>query len=70
MAKKKATPVSSRSAVTEKDLLENFEQYGKTVRELAERYGVPEYNEGLRPEAQQPTYVFEPLFFYRVHASV
>jgi hypothetical protein len=68
MAKKKR-PSRPSSAVTEADLLKDFDTYLRGIRELGEPYAIPEFTEGRRAEAQEPTYVFEPLFFYRVHAT-
>ncbi len=66
--KKRPSPPSP--VVTEDDLLKDFDAYEKAVRKLGEPYALPEFNEGRRAEPQEPTYVFEPLFFYRVHATV
>jgi hypothetical protein len=54
--------------VTEQDLLRNFEKYKKVVDELEALYpvNIPD----VPRETSETTYVSEPLFFYRVHASV
>jgi hypothetical protein len=69
MAKKKR-PSRPRPAVTEDDLLKDFDAHRKAIGDLGEPCAMPEFNEGRPAEPQEPTYVLEPLFFYRVHASV
>ena len=50
--------------ITEKDLLKNFEKYQKLVDNLKSQY--PSLFPETLDEAQEPIYVSEPIFFYRV----
>ena len=57
-------------ALTEKDLLRNFEAYQQLLEELEKRYEIPgpRYTPPTRETAESP-YVLEPVFFYKTHAS-
>ena len=57
-----------KTAVTEEDLLKNFQDYQKVIEELASQFSIAPSE--APQEIPQPTYVSEPVFFYQVHASI
>lgn len=58
---------NTNKALTEKELLNNFEQYQKTLKELESLYGIPPI-EGIERQ-EKPNYVSEATFSYQVHTS-
>jgi hypothetical protein len=59
---------AQRTPVSEGDLRDNFERYRELVDELARKYPLPAETVPLSSGGQSGDYVFEPVFFYQVHA--
>ena len=57
-------------ALTEEELRRNFETYRQLLEKLARQYEIPDLP-AITPmgEPADSSYVLEPVFFYRVHAS-
>lgn len=53
---------------SEDDLRENFVKYRELVEELTRRFPIPVEAAPAAPDRQSSEYVFEPIFFYQVHA--
>jgi len=54
--------------ITEKELLKDFENYRKILREIESLYGVlPDEAPG---KVDEPNYVTEATFSYQVHSSI
>lgn len=59
---------AQKAPVSEDDLRENFARYQDLVNELARRYPLPAEGVPVAPANRSTEYVFEPVFFYQVHA--
>lgn len=64
---KEDTPKSER--VSERDLLDRFEEIQKFLKEVEKRYGFPTAEEST-PQRGDCPFVVEPIFYYEVHSSV
>jgi hypothetical protein len=70
VATKPQQAIATKSRLTEKDLLWNFEQWRKFIEDMETPYKtLPSFGEAGKEESAEPQYTSEATFSYEVHAT-